>query len=197
MIRKTGCAVATLLVCGMALPVWADDEDDVAAAMNMWGDYLAKGTSEDPGAVLTLYAEDAVLWGTISRTRRDDPAAIRDYFVNVSPALIEILTFDRGPGVGSLMLLGVMGALGLLGAAVSLLSARVVTTALRGHGTSSSASRRRITALSWACTSASGPGRTATPSASSACRWSVGTCSWSKVTTPAPSVTRRSVGRSV
>jgi hypothetical protein len=34
MIRKTDCAVATLLVCGMALPVWADDKDDVAAAMN-------------------------------------------------------------------------------------------------------------------------------------------------------------------
>ena len=44
----------------------------------------------------------------------------------------------------------------------------------------------RITPLSWACTSASGPGRTAMPSASSACRWSVGTCSWSKVTTAQP-----------
>jgi branched-chain amino acid transport system permease protein len=49
---------------------------------------------------------------------------IRDYFVNVSPALIDILTFDRGPGVGSLMLLGVMAALGLIGSAVSLLPLR-------------------------------------------------------------------------
>jgi branched-chain amino acid transport system permease protein len=49
---------------------------------------------------------------------------IRDYFVNVSPALIEILTFDRGPVSGSLMLLGVMGALGLIGAAVALLPVR-------------------------------------------------------------------------
>jgi hypothetical protein len=62
-----------MLVCGVALPVWADDKDDVAASLNMWGDYLAKGTSEDPGEILTLYAEDAVLRGTISTTRRDDP----------------------------------------------------------------------------------------------------------------------------
>ena len=74
-------------VGGAPLPVWADDQDDVAAAMNMWGDYLAKGTTEEPGEILTLYADDAVLWGTISTTRRDDPAAIRDYFVNAYKAL--------------------------------------------------------------------------------------------------------------
>ena len=42
---------------------------------------------------------------------------------------------------------------------------RSPTSAQRGIGTPSSASRRRITALSWACTSAAGPGRTGTPSA--------------------------------
>ena len=93
--KSIGCAVATLLACGVALPVWADDEDDVAAAMNMWGDYLAKGTTEEPGEILTLYADDAVLWGTISTTRRDDPAAIRDYFVNAYKALPNLsVTFE-------------------------------------------------------------------------------------------------------
>src|SRR5262245_46928042 len=82
-----GCGVATLLTCGVALPVWADDEADVAATMDLWRDYLAKGTTEDPGEILSLYAEDGVLWGTISRTRRDDPAAIHDYFVNAYKAL--------------------------------------------------------------------------------------------------------------
>ena len=48
-------------------------------------------------------------------------------------------------------------------------------------------SRRRMTTLSWACTSAPGPGRQAIPAASSASRWPVGTCSWSKVTTAQPS----------
>jgi uncharacterized protein (TIGR02246 family) len=93
--KKSGCAVATLLICGIALPVWADDQSDVAAAMNAWGDYLAKGTSEDPGEILTLYAEDGVLWGTISSERRDDPAAIHDYFVNAYKALPNLnVTFE-------------------------------------------------------------------------------------------------------
>ena len=93
--RSIGCAFATLLACGVALPVWADDRDDVAAAMDMWGDYLAKGATEEPGEILTLYAEDAVLWGTISTTRRDDPAAIRDYFVNAYKALPNLtVTFE-------------------------------------------------------------------------------------------------------
>ena len=50
---------------------------------------------------------------------------IRDYFVNVSPQLIDILTFGRGDLQGSLMLLGVMTALGLLGAAVHLIPPRI------------------------------------------------------------------------
>jgi uncharacterized protein (TIGR02246 family) len=97
--KQICCAVAILLVCGMALPVWADDEDDVAAAMNAWGDYLAKGSSEDPGEILTLYAEDGVLWGTISSKRRDDPAAIRDYFVNAYKALPNLTVSFEDPHI--------------------------------------------------------------------------------------------------
>src|SRR3970040_898289 len=95
MIKNIGCGVATLLVCSFALPVWADAESDVAAAMSMWQDYLAKGSAEDPGEILSLYAEDGVLWGTISSKRRDDPAAIRDYFVNAYKALPNLtVTFE-------------------------------------------------------------------------------------------------------
>jgi uncharacterized protein (TIGR02246 family) len=93
------CGIATALVCGSALPVWADDEDDVAAAMNMWRDSLAKGSTEDPGEILTLYADDAVLWGTISSKRRDDPAAIRDYFVNAYKALPELTVTFEDPNI--------------------------------------------------------------------------------------------------
>jgi uncharacterized protein (TIGR02246 family) len=71
------------------------DEEDVATAMTMWQDALAKGTSDDPGPILSLYAEDGVLWGTISSQRRDDPAAIRDYFVNAYKALPNLgVTFE-------------------------------------------------------------------------------------------------------
>ncbi|CUS03299.2 Leucine/isoleucine/valine transporter permease subunit [Candidatus Promineifilum breve] len=50
---------------------------------------------------------------------------IRDYFVNVSPQLIEILTFGREPLPGSLLLLGIMAGLGLIGAAMHLIPLRV------------------------------------------------------------------------
>jgi uncharacterized protein (TIGR02246 family) len=87
--------VAMIAICAITSPAWADDKEDVAAAMNMWGDHLAKGTSEEPGEILSLYAEDGVLWGTLSSARRDDPAAIRDYFVNAYKALPELsVTFE-------------------------------------------------------------------------------------------------------
>jgi branched-chain amino acid transport system permease protein len=41
---------------------------------------------------------------------------IRDYLVNVSPALIDILTFGRDNLAGSLIMAAVMSVLGLLGA---------------------------------------------------------------------------------
>src|SRR3712207_3213082 len=85
--RSIVCGVMALAIGAVASPVWADDKADVAAAMTRWGDYLAQGTSEEPGEILSLYAEDGVLWGTLSTSRRDDPAAIRDYFVNAYKAL--------------------------------------------------------------------------------------------------------------
>jgi uncharacterized protein (TIGR02246 family) len=94
--KAVDCGVAMLLV-GIALPALADDKDDVAAAMNLWQEYLAKGTTEDPGPILTLYAEDGVLWGTISSKRRDDPAAIRDYFVNAYKALPQLTVTFADP----------------------------------------------------------------------------------------------------
>jgi len=50
---------------------------------------------------------------------------IRDSLVNVSPALIEILTFGQGPIVGSLILLVVMTVLGVVGAAFHVLPEKV------------------------------------------------------------------------
>jgi branched-chain amino acid transport system permease protein len=57
---------------------------------------------------------------------------IRQSFVNVSPALIEILTFGQGPVVGSLILLGVMTVLGIIGAAFDLLPKPVQKPLLYG-----------------------------------------------------------------
>lgn len=57
---------------------------------------------------------------------------IRQSFVNVSPALINTLTFAQGPTNGSLILLGVMAMLGLAGAAFDLLPRRVQKPLLNG-----------------------------------------------------------------
>lgn len=57
---------------------------------------------------------------------------IRDMLVNVSPALIEILTFGLGPETGSIVLIVVMTVLGLVGAVFSLLPKKVERPLLAG-----------------------------------------------------------------
>jgi uncharacterized protein (TIGR02246 family) len=56
----------------------AGPKEDVAAAASTWATALGE---DDPDKVLSLYSEDAVLWGTLSPKVRADRAAMRDYFV--------------------------------------------------------------------------------------------------------------------
>ena len=49
-----------------------------------WGRALGE---DDPDKVLPHYAQDAVLWGTLSPTVRADRAALRDYFVTAFKVL--------------------------------------------------------------------------------------------------------------
>jgi uncharacterized protein (TIGR02246 family) len=49
-----------------------------------WADAFS---AETPDRLLALYDREAVLWGTLSPKRRDDPEAIRDYMVNAFKAL--------------------------------------------------------------------------------------------------------------
>jgi uncharacterized protein (TIGR02246 family) len=53
-------------------------KEDVSAVTSEWGQALGE---DDPDKVLLLYADDAVLWGTLSPMVRADRAALRDYFV--------------------------------------------------------------------------------------------------------------------
>ncbi len=62
----------------------AGPKEDVAAATKKWGDVLAENK---PESILPLYAEDAVLWGTLSSTVRADRAGMHDYFVRAFAAL--------------------------------------------------------------------------------------------------------------
>ena len=63
---------------------WADPKEDVAAATTRWAQALGE---DDPEKVLPLYADDAVLWGTLSPTVRAERAALRDYFVGAFKTL--------------------------------------------------------------------------------------------------------------
>ena len=82
---KRFIALLLLVVLSRVAPaVWAGDKEDVAAATAKWAETF---TNDDPGSILALYDQEAVLWGTLSPTRRDDPAAIRDYFVKAFAAL--------------------------------------------------------------------------------------------------------------
>lgn len=81
--RHIGLALLLVLV-SIAPMAWAGDKEDVAAATAKWA---AVFTDDNPDPILALYDKEAVMWGTLSPTRRDDPAAIRDYFVKAFKAL--------------------------------------------------------------------------------------------------------------
>jgi uncharacterized protein (TIGR02246 family) len=63
---------------------WAEPKDEVAAAVAAWATALGL---DEPEKVLPLYADDAVLWGTLSPALRTDRAALRDYFVTAFKVL--------------------------------------------------------------------------------------------------------------
>jgi hypothetical protein len=75
--------LGALLFVGLTLlmaapPALAGDKEDVAAAAVQWTKLFV---DDNPDPILALYAKDAVLWGTLSPTRRETPAALREYFV--------------------------------------------------------------------------------------------------------------------
>jgi uncharacterized protein (TIGR02246 family) len=62
----------------------AEPKDEVAGATAAWAQALGM---DEPDKVLPLYADDAVLWGTLSPALRADRAALHDYFVTAFKVL--------------------------------------------------------------------------------------------------------------
>lgn len=78
---------ALLLFLLVIVPgAWAAPKDEVAAATATWAQVF---TDDNPDKILALYDKEGVLWGTLSPKRRDDPEAIKDYFVKAFAALPE------------------------------------------------------------------------------------------------------------
>jgi len=82
--RISHVLIISLVLLGIAGAAWAGDKEDVAAATKKWAEVFVL---DNPDPILALYDKEGVLWGTLSPTRRDDPAALRDYFVKAFAAL--------------------------------------------------------------------------------------------------------------
>src|ERR1700733_739277 len=76
-VARTGLAL-TIVLLPLGSVASAGPKEDVSAATSEWGRALGE---DQPDKVLPLYANDAVLWGTLSPTVRADRASLRDYFV--------------------------------------------------------------------------------------------------------------------
>ena len=77
-------SVLLLFLFVSAPGAWAGPKDEDAAATAKWADVF---TDDNHDTILVLYDKNAVLWGTLSPKRRDDPEAVRDYFVKAYVAL--------------------------------------------------------------------------------------------------------------
>ena len=74
----------SIVLLSFASSAFVEPKEAVAAATLAWGQALGE---DDPEKVLPFYADDAVLWGTLSPTVRSDRAALRDYFVTAFKVL--------------------------------------------------------------------------------------------------------------
>ena len=95
---KRSIGIVVVLMFVMSNGAAADDEADVTAAMNAWKDNLAAACGGGGAEkILPLYAEDGVLWGTISSTIRNDRAGLEDYFVNACQKLPKLTVEFKDP----------------------------------------------------------------------------------------------------
>jgi uncharacterized protein (TIGR02246 family) len=80
----SACVAFGFGVFALVTDAWAGPKEEVASATATWGQALG---ADDPDKVLPLYADDAVLWGTLSPKVRADREALRDYFVTAFKVL--------------------------------------------------------------------------------------------------------------
>ena len=94
--RPLQIAFGTLLLLLLAHNVFAEERADdavsaqVAAATAEW---ISTFNTRDPVRISALYAPDAILWGTVSKTIRTTPAEILEYFEESSATRPDLRMF--------------------------------------------------------------------------------------------------------
>lgn len=76
-------SVTVLLIAMTPLSGFAQTEKaekEVAETTDIWLNTVTSGSDKVVDEVVALYAENGVLWGTVSEQVRDTPAEIRNYF---------------------------------------------------------------------------------------------------------------------
>ena len=72
-----------LMACGQSLltpEAFADDDPVIAQVAAATAEWIATFNTRDPARISALYAPDAILWGTVSKTLRTTPEEILEYF---------------------------------------------------------------------------------------------------------------------
>ena len=83
----TTLAAVALVGCDESEQQHSQDDDNshtegVKAATQAWADAF---NSRVLDKILAHYSEEAVFWGTVSPTLRDEPSEVRDYFIPIGP----------------------------------------------------------------------------------------------------------------
>ena len=98
----TTIAAVLLVGCGESDHQYSHDDDHshtegVKAATQAWADAF---NSRVLDKILAHYSEEAVFWGTVSPTLRDEPSEVRDYFIPIGPEA-RVLIGEQRPRVFS------------------------------------------------------------------------------------------------
>ena len=96
----TTIAAVVLVGCGESEHQHSHDNDrihteGVKAATQAWADAF---NSRVLDKILVHYSAEAVFWGTVSPTLRDEPSEVRDYFIPIGPDA-RVLIGEQNPRV--------------------------------------------------------------------------------------------------
>ena len=87
--------IITLFILFASKLVIASPLETIKDTTQSWADAF---NSKDLENILDHYSEEAVFWGTVSPTLRDEPAEVRDYFQVTGPD-VRVLLGEQRPRV--------------------------------------------------------------------------------------------------